>query len=113
MVCGFTENMSRCHGLQRAVADSRYQVGTGCTQGGMGGKVVDEGIRIEKDRLPAHQVGEGHTSSSLSARRCSKVPASPFQPIIPAVCSAKACRLWIVTRTDSFSLSGNGWSGLS
>src|SRR6266849_3455288 len=63
---------------------------------------IDEGVRVEKDRLATHQVEEGHTFSSFSASSRSKVSASPFQPIIPAVCAARLWRLCTVTDTVSF-----------
>src|SRR5262245_50388098 len=102
------------------VLDPPQQVGAGGAPDRMGLEVGGQCVGIDEHHIPGQKVGEGHgpsggggKSSSGSLAKRSASSALPFQPQMPAVCSTQLVFGWMVSRTFSCSLSGNGCSNLS
>ena len=116
MVRCFAQHMRRRDGRHLVVLNTLDQLRARETENRVRSEVIDQRISVQEDRLPGRQIGQLHgnsSNSSASAMIRSNVSASPFQPIMPAVCSARLGPCWTVTRTFSCSASGNGRSSLS
>jgi hypothetical protein len=115
-VSDFAQYVSRREGRDLASHYAIYQLGARRSKDRKRNEVIDQRIRIQEHAVTGVQVVERHYKycvSSASARMRSSVAASPVQPIIPAVRSARLGPCWTVTLTFSRSANGNGRSNLS
>jgi tetratricopeptide (TPR) repeat protein len=112
----FAEHVGRREGRDLVSTDSFDQFRARRSKHREWNEVIDQRIRIQEYAVTGVQVVERHykySVSSASLRIRSNVSASPVQPIIPAVCSARLGPCCTVTLTFSWSASGNGRSNLS
>src|SRR5438132_7339096 len=97
--------------------DALQELGTGHAVLGVVGEMVNECVRVDKDRRPRRDAGERHgdsrmlKSSSSAMRR--NTAGSPVHLSMPAVRSAQVRSGAMVMRTFSWSCKGSGCAGFS